>query len=98
MKTVKEEDKRALEDELDRWNNELAYQMQFEWMITKESLAAFRAMAPYFVFKQPDPIIGMGSNQDASDLFHNRFLQGQISVEQFLKELDQKMLMIEREN
>ena len=98
IQSAKDEDKRTLQDTLDRLKTELKSQLKDEWLVTKDSLASFRALDPYFVLKQPDPIVGMGSNEDISDLFYNRFLQGQITVEQFLKELDQKMRMLEREN
>ncbi len=95
---AKEEDKSTLGDTLDMWQKALDNELRFEWLVTEESVAAFRALDPYFMLMRPNPLTGMGYNKDVADLFYNRFLQGQISAEQFLKELDQKMLMIEREN
>jgi len=95
---AKEEDKRTLSDRLDVLKKELENELRFEWLVTAQSVAEFRALDPYFMLRRPNPLTGIGYSQEITDLFYNRFLQGQISAEQFLKELDQKMLMIEREN
>ena len=98
LKEAKEEDKRNIQDRLDFLLKEFDQQKRFEWLISKESIASFRTLNPYFMLKKPNPIFGMGSNNELVDLFYNRFLDGQISVDQFLKELDQKLRMIELEN
>lgn len=98
LKEAKEEDKSNIQDRLDFLRTEYEQQKRFEWLISKESILSFRALDPYFMMKKPNPVFGMGSNDELVDLFYNRFLDGQISVDQFLKELDQKMRMIELEN
>ena len=98
IKTAKEEEKRSLQEQLDMMKQQLEERQRYEWLTTRESIDAFRVLNPYFMLKRPNPMTGMTSHDDIDDLFYNRFLQGQISAEQFLKELDQKMLMIEREN
>ena len=98
IKTAKEEEKRSYQDQLDMWQQQLKENQRFEWLSTAESIAAFRGLDPYFMFKRSNPMTGMSSKKEVSDLFNNRFLQGQITVEQFLKEMDQKLRMIERED
>jgi ABC-type glycerol-3-phosphate transport system substrate-binding protein len=98
LKDAKEEDKRNIQDRLDFLIKEYDQQKRFEWRITEKSIATYRALDPYFMLKRPNPMFGMGANAELIDLFYNRFQDGQISVEQFLKELDQKLRMIELEN
>jgi ABC-type glycerol-3-phosphate transport system substrate-binding protein len=98
LKEAKEEDKRNIQDRLDFLHTEYDQQKRFEWLISKESIASFRALDPYFMLQKPNPMFGMGSNDEITDLFYNRFLDGQITVDQFLKEMDRKLRMIELEN
>lgn len=98
LKEAKEEDKRNIQDRLDFLHTEYDQRKRNEWLISKESIASYRALDPYFMLQKPNPMFGMGSNDDITDLFYNRFLDGQISVDQFLKELDRKLRMIELEN
>ncbi len=98
FKEAKEEDKHNIQDRLDFLLTEYEQQKRFEWLISKESIASYRALDPYFMLKKPNLMFGMGSNDELKDMFYNRFLNGQISVDQFLKELDQKLRMIELEN
>ena len=94
---AKEEDKRMLRDKLERLRWEYESQMAYEWLTTRESIAAFRALDPYFTLQLPNPIYGMGANEELWALFNNRFLDGQISAAQFLMELDQKIRMMHLE-
>lgn len=98
LKEAKEEDKRNLQDRLDSLMKEYDQQKRFEWLISKESIASYRALEPYFMLQKPNPIFSPNTNDDIVDLFYNRFMDGQISAGQFLKELDQKLRMIEMEN
>ena len=98
LKNAKAEDKRNIQDRLDSLQQELDQRKRFEWLISEKSIATFRALDPYFMLQKPDPIFGMNANKELVDLFYNRFQDGQLSVVQFLKELDQKLKMIELED
>ncbi len=98
LKEAKEEDKRNIQDRLDLLHREYDEQKRYEWLATEKSIASFRALDPYFVLQTPNPIFSLDANKELVDLFYNRFLDGQISVDQLLKELDQKLRMIELEN
>ncbi len=97
VKTAKEEDKRSYQDQLDMWLQQLEEAQRSEWLASGESIAAFRSLDSWFMFQRPNPLAGMSYNEEVSDLFYKRFLQGQITAEQLLREMDQKMRMIERE-
>ena len=98
LKEAKEEDKRNIQDRLDLLQREYDQQKRFEWLSTEKSIAAFRALDSYFMLQIPDTIFSLNTNKDLVDLFYNRFLDGQISVDQLLKELDKKLRMIELED
>ena len=70
----------------------------FEWLVSSKSIAALRSLDPYFMLQISNPMLGMGANEEISNLIYNRLLDGQISVEQFVRELDQKLRMIELED
>jgi ABC-type glycerol-3-phosphate transport system substrate-binding protein len=97
-KEAKEEDKRSIQDRLDILRQDYDQQKRYEWLVTEKSIASFRALDPYFMLQIPNPIFSLDANKELVDLFYNRFMDGQITVDQFLKELDQKLRMIELEN
>ena len=95
LKEAKEEDKRNLQDRLESLRQEYDQQKRNAWLVSEQSLAAFRALDGYFMLKKPNPLF---ASDELIDLFYNRFQDGQISVDQFLKELDRKLKMIELED
>jgi hypothetical protein len=98
LKEAKEEDKRTIQDRLDRLNKQYTFEKSFEWISTKESIAAFRALDPYFILQSPNPMYGMGASTELQDLIYKRFLDGQLHAGQFIKQLDRKLRMMELEN
>jgi hypothetical protein len=90
-------DRQALEAQLESRQREYEEQKRYEWLVTDESIAALRALDAYFVLEVSNPVFGMEASQEVTDLMYGRFIGGQMSVEQFLGELDRKLRMIEME-
>lgn len=98
LEEAKAEDKRIYQDSLDSLLAEYENAKRFAWESTGESIAAYRALDPYFMLKKPNPIYGLGSSLELQDMIYNRFWDGQISADQLVKELDKRMRMMELEN
>ncbi len=98
LETAKEEDKRSLQSALEMWQQQYDYELANAWLATPESIAAFRKLDPYFMLQQYNPITSLGANAELVDMVYNRFLGGQLSPDQLIRELDQKLRMIELEN
>ena len=92
-----EEDRRTMEDKLDNFKAQYAFEKRFEFLSTPDSISAFRTLGDFFVLQKPNPVYGMGANEELSDLIYRRFLDGQIPAAQFARELDRKLRMIEME-
>jgi hypothetical protein len=50
------------------------------------------------MLKKPNPFYDLGSSLELQDMIYNRFLDGQVSAAQLVKELDKRMRMMELEN
>ncbi len=98
LEEAKAEDKRFYQDRLDALLAEYENAKRFAWESTGESIATYRALDPYFMLKKPNPIYGLGSSLELQNMIYNRFLDGQISADQLVKELDKRMRMMALEN
>ncbi len=92
---AKEEDKRIIQDSLNDWLFVYENRAEFEWLVSPQSLAALRALDPYFMLLKADAANGTGG---AASPGYVRFLDGQATLDQFLREMDQMERMIEKEN
>ncbi len=97
LNEAEEAEKREIQSTLDILLWEYEEQKKGMWWTTPESIAAYRELAPYLMPRSPNPIYGGGTGTELTDLFLNRFLQGQITPAQFLAELDQKVRMMDLE-
>jgi len=93
LEEASEADKRTYQDMLNDLQQQYDYSKQFEWLVTKESIAALRALDSYFMLAQSAP------SQDASttSLSYSRLVDGQMSLDEYLREMDQTERMIEME-
>lgn len=91
-------DRKELQEELENWYRVYEFERNYEWLATSDSIAAFRNLDRYFTLQTSIPLYGMGADEEIMDLIYNRFLDGQISVSQFVQELDRKLSMIELED
>lgn len=98
LEEAKAEDKRFYQDRLDVLLAEYENAKRFAWESTAESIAAYRALDPYFMLKKPNPIYGLGSSRELANMIYSRFLDGHITAGQLVKELDKRMRMMDLEN
>ncbi len=82
MLTMAEEE---MEDYMENWR----------WNISPEAIAAYREIAPHLVASTSELL--SGSVTDLSSIFQ-RFMDGQMSAEQFAREFDRIIMMMEMEN
>lgn len=95
MANASEDEKAMYEDSLE-WLEEYRKQvLENRWAISEEDIANYRAIAPYLTALSTD--LFSGSNNEASTLMQ-RYLDGQINAEQFIKEFSRIILMIQMEN
>ncbi len=94
--TAPEEDKTFMQDALTQAREELEYFTETSrWAVSAESIAAYREIAPHLVASSFE-LLG-GNVTDLSSIFQ-RFMDGQMSAEQFAKEFDRIIMMMEMEN
>ncbi len=94
--TAPEEDKTFMQDALTQAREELEYYTETSrWAVSAESIAAYREIAPHLVASSFE-LLG-GNVTDLSSIFQ-RFMDGQMSAEQFAKEFDRIIMMMEMEN
>lgn len=90
------EDKAAYQENLDMILEFYEYFEQNErWDVSAESIAEYRTYAPNLVCTQS--AWASGNTADLSTLL-SRFMDGQINVDQFVKEFDRIIMMMEMEN
>lgn len=95
LETADEENKRAIQESIDRSKQ---YRKEFEenerWEITAEAIADYRALVPYLYVLDDQMVF---ANEEVSTL-RSRYMQGEMSADQFIKEFDRKLRMIRLEN
>lgn len=97
LETAKEADKAAFEEQLknlQEWRDE--YEAENRYTATTESIAAYRALDPYFFLSKPSALFNTNSTE--FNALFTRYLQGQISLEQFINEGDAKLRLMRLEN
>ena len=95
LEMADEVDKKIVQETLNILQWEYDNQEIFEWLVSSKSIAALRSLDPYFMLQISSPMLGMGASEEITNLIYIRFLDGQITADQFVRELDQKLLMIE---
>jgi len=95
LQEADEADRRALEEDIAQYQSWLQESERWYWMISLEAIEEYRALAPYFVLSTDSVML----NYDAGsvvELFDDlqRYAQGQMRLDEFLRELDKKAKMI----
>lgn len=94
-KYIDEEDKADWESNLADYRSYIErYEQEDRWDVTEEQIAAYRERAQYMVV--PTTNVFTGTDNEASKLMQ-RYLDGQIGVEQFIREIDRIVQMIQME-
>ena len=95
MADAPEEDRAMYEENLQYAREELQRMEETRWAIDKEDIAVYRNLASALVVPTSNPFYGT-SPQMTSLL--QRFSDGQLSADQFVKEFSRIYQMIEMEN
>jgi len=96
LESAAEEDKAMYEEQL-TWLKEAKERTEKEerWAISAEEIAEYREIAQYLTILSTDMF--SGANNEASNLMQ-RYIDGQIGAEQFIKEFSRIIRMIQMEN
>ncbi len=96
MKTAKPEEIKNLEEMKKNEEANLAVQETRRFSITEEMIAKYRAIVPYICVDSQN-LDFLTSSPEALTLLQ-RFIQGEMKGDQFIKEFDRKLQMIRMEN
>lgn len=97
LETAKDADKAMLEEQLAQMQEMRdEYEAENRYSATEESIAAYRALDPYFFLTTPS-ILNSDGSAEFNSLF-SRYLNGQISLEQFINEGEAKLRLMRLEN
>jgi ABC-type glycerol-3-phosphate transport system substrate-binding protein len=96
MKTADPEAMKSLEESLKNLEDYLAYREKSRFSIPEKVITQYRDLVPYVCSDSEYMEFLMGS-QEAVTLLQ-RFMQGEMETEQFVKEFDRKLQMMRMEN
>ena len=93
-----ETEKADIQAEIDEIEARLADMEANEWLASPEGIAAYKRLAPYMTLGSAVSFLYGGGDQasatqELSNLL-NRFIEGQMTAQQLVKELDKKIAMI----
>jgi len=94
LKTAEGLAKRELEDSLDYLDRWLADGEQNKWELSPGGIASYRALAVYMTFAENSLFFRQGGAAEMLGELLARYSDGQLPLDAFLRELDNKMRMI----
>ena len=99
LKTADAAQKRDLEDVIQYYEQALANQESYRWNYSAATIAQYREIGDH-VFPRHANVLYSAGNDTTTQLrsLHERYVQKQITREQYIKELNQKARMIVLEN
>ena len=95
LESAEESHRRQLEEVIDMLEAELVAVEADRWAFSAEDIAAYREIAPYIAV--PSASIFTGESNEAATLLQ-RYLDRQISAEQFIREFDRVIRMMQLED
>jgi ABC-type glycerol-3-phosphate transport system substrate-binding protein len=96
MKTASPDAMKSLEESLKNMEDYLAYREKSRFSIPEKVITQYRELVPY-VCVDSEYMNFLTSSQEAVKLLQ-RFMQGEMKTEQFVKEFDRKLQMMRMEN
>ena len=99
LKTAAPENVKDLEASIATYEDILSHKENYYWQASEESIAAYRKLTPLCYAASPN-ILNYSSNEDGSSEINSlisRYRQGQITLDQFITQADQKIRMIQLE-
>ena len=99
LKTADDAEKRDLEDAIKYYEDSLNNKESFRWDYSAQTIAQYREIGDH-VFARHANILYSAGNDTSTQLrsLHERYVQKQITRDQYIKELNQKARMIVLEN
>ena len=98
MLTAAPEEKKNLQTQIDMYQDILSHKEDYQWNISKEGIAAYREMAKN-AFAMGDSVLNYRNQGGAAEIreLMSRYRDGQLPLEQFIREVDNKVRMIQME-
>ncbi len=96
IKTAKPEDQKMLEENKKGLEEYISWQEANRYMISESMIAQYRSLVPYICVDTQN-LDFLTSSPEATSLLQ-RFLQGEMDTQQFVKEYDRKLQMMRMEN
>jgi len=96
LKNAKPEDKKMLEDSKKSQEEYIAWQESNRYIISESTISNYRSLVPYICVDTQN-LDFLTSSPEAISLLQ-RFLQGEMDTQQFVKEYDRKLQMMRMEN
>jgi hypothetical protein len=95
LQTADEAARKDIEEEIEGYENWLTEMAPFFWMISPEDIAEYRALAPLFALNI-DSVMFDNDSGALTALYEDmqRYAQGQIRMDELLRELDKRARMI----
>ena len=99
LKTADDAEKRDLEDAIKYYEDSLNNKESFRWDYSAQTIAQYREIGDH-VFARHANVLYSAGNDTSTQLrsLHERYVQKQITRDQYIKELNQKARMIVLEN
>lgn len=99
LKTADDAEKRDLEDTIKYYEDSLNNKESFRWDYSAQTIAQYREIGDH-VFARHANVLYSAGNDTSTQLrsLHERYVQKQITRDQYIKELNQKARMIVLEN
>ncbi len=96
LDTAPEEKKKELQESLKRTEERLTFLENIKWQLSREQIAAYRQRAELLSVNTINPLALLAKDQSMASLL-GRYTNGQLSLAQLIKELEQKLQMLYRE-
>ena len=98
LETAAPEEKKDLETNIQWYEKALANRDQYAWSVSAESIARYRELAQY-AFATGENILNYNSKEGASEIqtLLQRYTDGQLPLEQFIREINNKVRRIQME-
>lgn len=91
-------DRQALQQELDDYKEYVVrYEQENRYNVSEQSIAWYRDLAQYIVISRPS-VMYSSNNDDSFYTLRSRYTDGQINLEQFIREGSSKLRLMQMEN
>jgi ADP-heptose:LPS heptosyltransferase len=99
LETAAPEDVKDIQSSIDNYQEYLSNMEDYYWEASTESIAAYRELAQYAYAITPTLLTYGGNNEAAQEIqsLISRYLQKQMTMDQFITQMDQKLRMIRLE-